>query len=52
MAGRPGKKEPLRGKPGVYQRIHELSPDGKRVAMLVSEGSNQDIWVYDSSETR
>jgi Tol biopolymer transport system component len=41
-----GKKEPLRAKAGDYSFPH-LSPDGKRVAMVVSEGSNQDVWVYD-----
>lgn len=41
-----GKKEPLLAKPGAYTNPR-LSSDGKRVAMIVSEGSNQDIWVYD-----
>ena len=41
-----GKKEPLRAKPGVY-RYPSLSPDGKRVALAVTEGGSQDIWVYD-----
>jgi serine/threonine-protein kinase len=41
-----GNQEPLRAKPGAYTNPR-LSSDGKRVAMLVIEGSNQDIWVYD-----
>ncbi len=24
-----------------------LSPDGKRIALVISEGANQDIWVFD-----
>ena len=41
-----GKKEPLRAKAGVYSNP-QLSPDGKRLAMQVTEGSSADIWVYD-----
>jgi serine/threonine-protein kinase len=41
-----GKTEPLRAKPGAYSNPR-LSSDGNRVAMLVIEGSNRDIWVYD-----
>jgi len=41
-----GKKEPLLAKPGVYASPN-LSPDGKRVALTVTEGASQDIWVYD-----
>jgi serine/threonine-protein kinase len=41
-----GKKQPLLDKPGVYS-APRLSPDGKRLAMTVTEGSNHDIWVYD-----
>ena len=41
-----GKKEPLRAKPGAYQDP-SLSPDGKRVALTVTEGGSQDVWVYD-----
>ena len=39
------KKEPLLAKPGVYQYL-SLSPDGKRVALTVTEGGSQDVWVY------
>ena len=41
-----GKKQPLLDKPGVYSEPR-LSPDGKRLAMQVFEGSVADIWVYD-----
>jgi Tol biopolymer transport system component len=41
-----GKMEPLLAKPGSY-RAPCLSPDGKRLAVEISEGSNRDIWVYD-----
>ena len=40
-----GKKEPLLAKPGDYGWL-SLSPEGKRVALTISEGRNQDIWVY------
>ena len=35
----PSKSEPLRAKPGAYQDA-KLSPDGKRVALSVSEGGD------------
>jgi serine/threonine-protein kinase len=41
-----GKKQPLLDKPGMYS-TPRLSPDGKRLAMAVREGSNPDIWVYE-----
>ena len=41
-----GQQSPLQGKPGVYAAVR-LSPDGKRLAMLFTDGSNQDVWVYD-----
>ena len=41
-----GKKQPLLDKPGVYS-APRLSPDGKRLAMQVLEGSDAHIWVYD-----
>jgi serine/threonine-protein kinase len=41
-----GKREPLRTKPGPY-RQPRLSPDGKRIALTIGEGSNTDIWVFD-----
>ena len=45
---RAGKQEPLLGKPGTYSGAPRLSPDGRRVAMAVRDGANQDIWVYDA----
>jgi len=42
-----GRREPLRATPGTYQQP-SLSPDGKRVALTVSEGGNRDVWVFDS----
>jgi serine/threonine protein kinase len=41
-----GKREALLAKRGLYQ-YPRLSPDGKRVALTVTEEGNQDIWVYD-----
>jgi serine/threonine-protein kinase len=41
-----GKTQPLLAKPGFYLRPR-LSPDGSRLAMDITEGPNQDIWVYD-----
>jgi len=40
------KKEPLRATPGAYQ-MPRLSRDGKRIALVIAEGANQDIWVFD-----
>jgi Tol biopolymer transport system component len=41
-----GKTRPLLPKPGDYGRP-SLSPDGRRLAIEVMDGSSQDIWVYD-----
>jgi serine/threonine-protein kinase len=41
-----GKKEPLRSKPGIYISPR-LSPDGTRLAMVVTEQGTTDMWVYD-----
>ena len=40
-----GKTQPLLGKPGAYVYPH-LSPDGRRLALGLSDGSN-DILVYE-----
>jgi serine/threonine-protein kinase len=40
-----GGKEPLRAKPAVYHSL-SLSPDGKRVALTVTEGGSTGIRVY------
>jgi len=42
-----GKKEPLRAKPGAYSNPH-VSPDGKEITMVVADGSNTDVWAYDT----
>jgi serine/threonine-protein kinase len=41
-----GKTESLWGDPAFYQ-IPRLSPDGTRLASVLTTGSNSDIWVYD-----
>jgi serine/threonine protein kinase/Tol biopolymer transport system component len=41
-----GKTRPLLAKPGNYGRP-SVSPDGRRVALEIVDGSNQDIWVQD-----
>jgi Tol biopolymer transport system component len=41
-----GKKAWLLAKPGTYGALR-LSPDGKRLAVEVREGSRRDVWVYD-----
>ena len=41
-----GKTQPILTKPGSYRSPH-LSPDGQRLALLMTEGSNTDVWVYD-----
>jgi serine/threonine-protein kinase len=42
-----GKQEALVAKPGPYLGRPRVSPDGKRIAMTIQDGSNQDIWVYE-----
>jgi serine/threonine-protein kinase len=42
-----GNRSLLTPKPGYYQQFR-LSPDGKRVVLLLVEGSSSDIWVFDS----
>jgi Tol biopolymer transport system component/predicted Ser/Thr protein kinase len=41
-----GRTQPLLAKPGLYTR-NRLSPDGQRLAVERTEGSNTDIWIYD-----
>ncbi len=41
-----GKMEPLLSTPRNYGRPR-FSPDGRRLAMAIREGSKADIWVYD-----
>jgi hypothetical protein len=41
-----GKMEPLLAKPGNYADPR-LSPEGKRLALLLTDGASRDVWVYD-----
>ncbi|HEV2200649.1 MAG TPA: protein kinase [Bryobacteraceae bacterium] len=41
-----GKTGPLLAKPGNYGRP-SFSPDGRRLALEIQDGGNQDIWVQD-----
>jgi len=41
-----GKFSPLRETPANYNNI-AISPDGKRLAMDITNGSRSDIWVYE-----
>ena len=41
-----GRQQPLQAKPGAYAQPR-LSPDGKRISFVVSEGGNLDIQSYD-----
>jgi serine/threonine-protein kinase len=43
---REGKLQPLRAAPGVYNNIR-FSPDGQRLALVLIEGKNPDVWVYE-----
>jgi serine/threonine-protein kinase len=46
--GPTGVPGPLLDKPAEYVGIPRVSPDGKRIAVAIQDGANQDIWVYDS----
>jgi eukaryotic-like serine/threonine-protein kinase len=41
-----GKFTPLRETPGNYNSL-KISPDGKRLAMQITDGDGSDIWVYE-----
>ncbi|HUA62626.1 MAG TPA: protein kinase [Verrucomicrobiae bacterium] len=41
-----GKREALPIKPGSY-RSPSISPDGKRIALVVRQDEDTDIWIYD-----
>jgi serine/threonine-protein kinase len=41
-----GRTEPLRATPGTYEQP-SISPDGKRIALTISDGGNRDVWVFD-----
>ena len=42
-----GKQQPLRTMPAEYASLPRVSPDGKKIAMVIREGAGQDLWVYD-----
>ena len=44
---RDGKRVAEIGQPNDQIRHAALSPDGRRVAVTVTEGSNRDVWVWD-----
>ena len=44
---RTGKQEPLLTSSGAYVGTPRVSPDGKRIAITIQDGGNQDIWVYE-----
>jgi len=41
-----GQTEPLLKQPGAYE-LPRLSPDEKRVAVVVYDGRQSDVWIYD-----
>ncbi len=41
-----GRLEPLLAMPGDYRAI-SLSPDGRRLALAIGDGSSSDVYVYD-----
>jgi Tol biopolymer transport system component/predicted Ser/Thr protein kinase len=41
-----GQTQPLLTKPGFYQRPR-VSPDGQRLALEVTEGSDSEVWIYE-----
>ncbi len=43
-----GKEETLQAKPARFLGTPRVSPDGKRIALTIQEGTNQDIWVYET----
>jgi len=42
-----GKQQPLRTTPSEYLDP-SVSPDGKKIAMVIRESGTQDLWVYDT----
>jgi hypothetical protein len=42
------KQEALLARPGAYMGTPQVSPDGKRIAITIQDGSNQDIWCGSS----
>ena len=43
-----GKEETLLAKPARLLGAPRVSPDGKRIALTIQDGANQDIWVYET----
>jgi serine/threonine protein kinase len=43
---REGKEELLSAKSNTFQ-FPKLSPDGSKVALVIPDGNNQDIWIWD-----
>jgi Tol biopolymer transport system component len=46
-----GQFEPIRNVPAEYQEMR-FSPDGTRVLMVIAEGPQSDVWVYDLANDR
>ena len=50
-----GSRSPLTSKPGLYQAFR-LSPDGKQVALIISEGGATtavtNVWVFEAGQSR
>jgi serine/threonine protein kinase len=42
-----GKSQPLLGKSIPYSGGPRVSPDGNRIALILRDGGNQDVWIYD-----
>ena len=42
-----GQTRPLRGTPTQYEAGIHFAPDGKRLALGITEHGNDDLWVYD-----
>jgi serine/threonine protein kinase len=43
-----GRSQPLLKEPGQYDGLR-LSPDGKRLALTITDGQKTDIWIHDIS---
>ena len=42
-----GKRQPLRMRMARFVSTPRVSPDGKKIATTIRDGSSQDVWVYD-----
>ena len=42
-----GKPQALQAKPALYAGTPRLSPDSKKLSVVVRDGNSQDVWVYD-----